>query len=122
MDNVCITMPPHPPQPYTLAYQDKFNPGVSFQPDSMGWHPIAYHMHVDDNLYAAVGITGIQWVMCCSIAGIIGVLGDNEPNLLCSEQPDMEKFLKDKVSHECHQLGLIIDTRTLDVTILPPDK
>ena len=56
-------------------------------------------MHVDDNLYAAVGIAGIQWAMRCSIAGIIGVLSDNEPDLR-SEQPDMEKFLKDKVSHE----------------------
>ena len=26
MDNVCISMPPHPPQPYTPVYQDKFNP------------------------------------------------------------------------------------------------
>ena len=77
-------------------------------------------MHVDDNLYTAVGITRIWWVMHCSIAGIISILGDNEPNL-CSEQPDMEKFLKDEVSHECHQLGLIVNTCTLDVTI-PPDK
>ena len=86
----------------------------------MGWHPITYHMHVDDNLYAAVGITRIQWAMHCSIADIISILGNNEPDLH-SEQPDMEKFLKDEVSHECCQLGLIVNTCTLDVTI-PPNK
>ena len=120
MDNVRIATPPRPPQPYTPAYQDKFNPGISFQTDSMGRHPVTYHMHVDDNLHAAVGIAGIRWAMRCSIAGIIGVLGDNEPDLR-SEQPDMEKFLKDEVSYERRQLGLIVNTRTLDVTI-PPDK
>ena len=77
-------------------------------------------MHVDDNLYTAVGIAGIRWAMHCSIAGIISVLGDNEPNL-CRKQPNMEKFLKDEVSHERHQLGLIMNTCTLDVTI-PPNK
>ena len=77
---------------------------------------MTYHMHVNDNLYAAVGIAGIQWAMRCSIAGIIGVLGNNEPDIR-SEQPDMEKFLKDEVSYERRQLGLIVNTRTLDVTI-----
>ena len=121
MDNVRISTPSRPPQPYTPAYPDKFNPGVSFQLDPKGHHPITYHMHVDNNLYAAMGITRIWWAMRCSIAGIIGMLSDNEPNLCSSEQPDMEKFLKDEVSYECRQLGLIVNTHTLDVTI-SPDK
>ena len=75
-------------------------------------------MHVNNNLYAAVGTAGIRWVMHCSIAGITSILSDNEP-ALCSEQPNIEKFLKDEVSYECHQLGLIVNTCTLDITILP---
>ena len=89
----------HPPQLYTSAYQDKYNPGFNFKLDPQACHPITYHMHVNDNLYAAVGITRIQWAMCCSIARIIGILSNNEPDLW-SEQPDMEKSLKDEVSHE----------------------
>ena len=77
-------------------------------------------MHMDNNLYAAMVIARIRWAMPCSIARIIGVLGDNEPDI-CSEQPDMEKFLKDEVSYEHHQLGLIVNTHTLDIMI-SPDK
>ena len=99
LDNVRIAMHTRPPQLYFPAYQDKYNPGVNFKLNPQGHHPITYHMHIDDNLYAAVGIAGIQWAMCCSISGIISILGDNEPDLR-SKQPDMEKFLKDEVSHE----------------------
>ena len=95
--------------PFTPAYRDKYNTGVPFQLDANGHHPVSYHMHMDDNLFAAVGITGIRWAMCCSITSLIGVLGDNELELR-SPQPDMGKFLKDEVSHEHHQLGLIINT------------
>ena len=111
-------MPSCPPQPYTPAYPDEFNPGISFQLDPKGHQPITYHMHMDNNLYAAVGITGIWWAMHCSIAEIISMLSNNEPDL-CSEQSDIEKFLKDEVSYEHHQLRLIVNTRTLDVTIMP---
>ena len=76
-------------------------------------------MHINDNLFAAVRILGIRWAMRCSV-GLAGVLGDNEP-ALWSEQPDMEKFLKDEVGFQQWQLGLIINTHTLDITI-PADK
>ena len=74
-------------------------------------------MHVDDNLFAAVDIPGIQWAMHCSITGLNGVLSDKEL-VLQSKQLDMEKFLKNEVGYKCQQLGLISNTCTLDITIL----
>ena len=120
MDNVRIAAPPRPCTPFTSAYHDRHNQGVPFRLDAAGHHPVTYHMHIDDNLFAAVGIPGIWWAMHCSIAGLIGILGDNE-SALQSKQPDMEKFLKDEVGFQWWQLGLIINTCTLDITI-PEDK
>jgi hypothetical protein len=78
-------------------------------------------MHVDDNLYAAAGIAQrMKWAMRCSIAGLQGNLGPNEPALQYC-QPDMEKFLALPVSYECRQYGFVTNTRTMTVTI-PDDK
>jgi hypothetical protein len=77
-------------------------------------------MHVDNNLYAAAGVKPMRWAMRCSIAGLQMLLGENAPELR-SCQPDMEKFLQYPVSHTHCQLGYIIDTQTMTVTI-PDDK
>ena len=57
--------------------------------------------------------------MQCSIAGLQMLLSENAPELR-SCQPYMEKFLQYPVSHTRHQLGYIIDTWTMTVTI--PDN
>ena len=77
-------------------------------------------MYVDDNLYAAASPDDMRWAMRCSIAGLIGVLGDNEPDLRPS-QPDTEKFFKTPVSYMRRQLGYITNTRTMTISI-PDDK
>jgi hypothetical protein len=58
--------------------------------------------------------------MRCSIAGLIGVLGDNEPDIRPS-QPDTEKFFKNTVSYTRRQLKYITDTRTMLISI-PTNK
>ena len=110
---------PPPGFRFAEARPDQYNPGVALPLD--GSHPpTEYNMHIDDNLYAATGVEPMQWAMQCSIAGLQMLLGENAPELR-SCQPDMEKFLQYPVSHPRHQLGYIIDTQTMTVTI-PDDK
>jgi hypothetical protein len=82
--------------------------------------PVEYNMHVEDNLYGVAGPNRMQWAMQCSIAGLIGVLGENEPDIHPS-QPDTKKFFKHTVSHTQRQLGYITDTHTMSISI-PTDK
>jgi hypothetical protein len=119
IDNVEFTPPPLPGFPFAQARPDRFNPGA---PPAITDTiiPTAYHMHVDDNLYAAPGIDHMKWAMRCSIAGLQGILGENEPTLRPS-QPDLEKFFSHPVTYTRRQLGYTINTRTMTVSI-PDDK
>jgi hypothetical protein len=119
LTQVQFAAPPSPEVRFAPACADRFNPGVSVPADG-SLPPIAYNMHVDDNLYAAAGVAQMKWAMRCSIAGLQGILGPNEPALR-SCQPDMEKFLALPVSYERRQLGFVTNTRTMTVTI-PDDK
>jgi hypothetical protein len=119
LDKVKFTAPPPPDFPFARARADLYNPGVPLPP--RGTMPsVVYNMHVDDNLYAAAGKEHMQWAMRCSIAGLQGILGDNEPALRAC-QPDLEKFLAQDVSYCRRQLGYVINTRSMMVTI-PEDK
>jgi hypothetical protein len=111
--------PPPPGTHFAPAYPDSLNPGAPIPLPGLP-APVSYNMHVDDNLYAAAGIEHMKWAMRCSIAGIQGVLGDNEPDLRPC-QPDLEKFFLYPVTHCRRQLGYVTDTRTMRVTI-PDDK
>jgi hypothetical protein len=65
-------------------------------------------------LLVAAGIAQMKWAMRCSIAGLQGILGPNEPASR-SCQPDMEKFLALPVSYERRQLGFVTNTCTMTV-------
>ena len=119
INHVEFTPPPPPELRFTEARADKYNPGVPRPPDG-SFPPVAYNMHVDDNLYAAAGVAHMKWAMRCSIAGLQDVLGGNAPELR-SCQPDLEKFFQQTVSYERRQLGYVTNTRTMMVTI-PDDK
>jgi hypothetical protein len=101
-----------PPPPvdfqFAPATSDRLNPGAEVPFPGMP-PTVSYNMHVDDNLYAAAGVDHMKWVMRCSIAGIQGVLGANEPALR-SCQPDLEKFFLYPVTHCRRQLGYVTDT------------
>jgi hypothetical protein len=62
----------------------------------------------------------MRYLMCCSIDGLVCVMGGNAPDL-GADQPDRVKFFPDKVHHMRRQLRYITDTRTMMVTI-PEDK
>jgi hypothetical protein len=119
LGKVQFALPPSPEFKFPEARADRFNPGVVTPLDG-SLPPVEYNMHVDDNLYAAAGEENMRWAMRCSIAGLWGVLGDNEPAIRPS-QPDMEKFFKSIVSHTRRQLGYITNTRTMSISI-PDDK
>ena len=119
LDHVKFGPPPPPGFHFPEARADQFNPGI-VTPSDGSFPPVEYNMHVDDNLYGAAGPDQMRWAMRCSIAGLIGVLGDNEPDIRPS-QPDTEKFFKNTVSHTRRQLGYITDTRTMSISI-PADK
>jgi hypothetical protein len=119
LDKVQFAPPPPPEFKFPEARADRFNPGV-VMPSDGSLPPVEYNMHVDDNLYAAAGADQMRWAMRCSIAGLLGVLGDNEPEIRPS-QPDTEKFFKSTVSHIRRQLGYITNTRTMSISI-PDDK
>jgi hypothetical protein len=119
LDRVRFVPPPPPGFQFAQARPDRFNQGIVIPTD--GSHPpTEYNMYVDDNLYAAASHDDMRWAMRCSIAGLIGVLGDNEPDLRPS-QPDTEKFFKTPVSYMRRQLGYITNTRTMTISI-PDDK
>jgi hypothetical protein len=119
LDRVRFDPPPPPGFKFAQARPDRFNPGITMPTDGTR-PPTEYNMYVDDNLYAAASPDDMRWAMRCSIAGLIGVLGDNEPDLRPS-QPDTEKFFKTPVSYMRRQLGYITNTRTMTVSI-PEDK
>jgi hypothetical protein len=77
-------------------------------------------MHVDDNLYATAGIDQMKWAMRRSIAGLQGIMGENQPEYRPC-QPDMDKFLSQPIGYEQRQLGYVTNTRTMSATI-PDDK
>jgi hypothetical protein len=77
-------------------------------------------MHVDDNLYATAGIDQMKWAMRRSLAGLQGIMGENQPEYRPC-QPDMDKFLSQPISYEQRQLGYVTNTRTMSATI-PDDK
>jgi hypothetical protein len=119
LDKVRFAPPPPLGTQFVEARPDRYNPGAA--PSLDGVHiPIEYNMHVDDNLYAAAGVDQMRWAMRCSIAGLQGILGENEPELR-PNQPDSEKFFQHPVSHTRRQLGYVTNTRTMIVTI-PDDK
>jgi hypothetical protein len=119
IDKVRFAPPPPPDCQFAEVRPDRYNPGTVIPPP--GSPPsVQFNMHVDDNLYAAAGVEHMKWAMRCSIAGIQGILGKNEPNLR-SCQPDTEKFFLSAVSHTRRQLGYVTDTRTMRVGI-PDDK
>lgn len=113
---------------FARARPDKFNPGVPIPADG-SFPPVSYNMHVDDNLYAAVGEPWMRWAMRCSIASLNVVMGAEHlnddarvPTPEVRPKPcDFEKFTREIVSHRRRQLGCVIDTRSLMVEI-PDDK
>ena len=80
IDHIEFTPPPLTSFAFAQAQPDRFNSGA---PPAITDTiiPTTYHMHVDDNLYAAPGINHMKWAMQCSIAGLQGILGENEPML-----------------------------------------
>ena len=119
MDQVTFAPPPPPGTTFATARADRLNPGIVMPPD--GSSPAApFPTHVDDALYAAVGELWMRFLMRCSIGGLVGILGTNEPDLR-AEQPDRDKFFREMVSHTRRQLGYTTNTRTMIVTI-PEDK
>ena len=119
LEAVKFAPPPPPGTRFTQARADRFNPGIP-QPADGSLPPTEFNMHVDDALYAAAGKSRMLWAMRCSIGGLIGIMGENEPHLRAS-QPDMDKFLREVVSHVRHQLGYVTNTRTMIVSI-PAEK
>jgi hypothetical protein len=58
---------------------DCFNQGVF---DGNGaYKPMQFNMHIDDNLYAKVGIEWIHWAMHCSIQALNIIMGGPNPDL-----------------------------------------
>ena len=109
-----VTFQPEPEQDvnFAPAEKDKYNQGVF---DENGRRkPTEYNMHVDDNLYAEVGILRMKMAMRYSIHALHQVLGGDDPatrpNLV-----DIEKFIRDVIGHRRTQLGVTIDTRLLRV-------
>jgi hypothetical protein len=77
-------------------------------------------MHVDDNLYAEVGEERMRWAMRCSIHALNIVMGGSDPDVR-PNPTDFDKFTRERVSHIRRQLGYVINTRLMTVTI-PDDK
>lgn len=86
MDKVQFAPPPPAGTIFAQARADKFNPGVIFPSD--GSSPaVPFPMHVEDCLYAAAGEDWMRYLMRCSIMGLMGILGHNDPDFR-SDQPD----------------------------------
>jgi hypothetical protein len=109
----------HPGTRFAKAQADRFTPSIAIPPDG-SFPPIEFNMHVDDNLYATAGIDQMKWAMRRSIAGLQGIMGENQPEYRPC-QPDMDKFLSQPISYERCQLGYATNTRTMSATI-PDDK
>jgi hypothetical protein len=119
INKVRFAPPPPPDCQFAKARPNRYNPGAVI-PFPGSPPSVQFNMHVNNNLYAAAGNEHMKWAMRCSIAGIQGILGENEPHLR-SCQPDTKKFFLSAVSYTRRQLGYRTDTRTMQVGI-PDDK
>jgi len=114
LDNVVFEPNPPTDTVFVPAIKDKYNQGVMDENDKR--KPTEFNMHVDDNLYAEVGIARMQMAMRYSIQALHLVMGGDDP----ATRPrlvDMDKFFREPVGHRRTQLGSVIDTRLLTVTI-----
>jgi hypothetical protein len=106
-DDVCFI----PALPY------RFNRGVL---DANGNPaPTEYNMHIDNVLYAEVGEERMKKAMRCSIHALNIIMSSSDPNL-CPNPTNFNKFIQEIVSHLHRQLGYVINTRQMIVTI--PDE
>jgi hypothetical protein len=103
---------------FVQACPDCFNPSVL---DSNGDPlPTEYNMYVDDNLYAQVGQERMNQAMRCSIHALNVVMGG--PDLKARPNPtDLDKFLREPVSHHRRQVGYIVNTHRM-IVMIPEDK
>ena len=118
LNAVTFAPPPPPGTIFAQARPDCFNTGVLAADGSP--LPVPFHMHVDDNLYAAAGQERLRWAMRCSIHALYQVMGDPDPTARANPV-DFDKFVRDTITHQRIQLGFLTDTRTMEVTI-PDDK
>ena len=99
------------------ADPDSINTGVL---DPQGARlPPPYNMHVDDALYADIGLW-LVWTVCASIAGLFGILGWPTNGLVPSPLSS-EKF-EAWHSHERKLVGRLFNSRTLTVGMLDYKK
>ena len=110
--------PPDESVQFVPARPDRFNQGVL---DASGKpKPTEYNMHVDDNMYAAASEQALRWAMRCSIHALNFMMGGSDPALR-PNPVDFDKFVRELIGHRRRQVGYIIDTRLLAVSI-PDDK
>ena len=102
---------------FVQAIADVLNQGVL--DDHGNPVPTEHHMFVDDNLIAEIK-SRMKQAQAASIESLFILLGRPEPEFrkvaVC-----MEKFVQSLCSHERVQLGLLVNTRKMTVS-LPPDK
>ena len=114
MNAITFAPPPAPGTYFATARPDKYNQGV-INPDGSS-KPAEFNMYVDDDLYAAVGVDRMRWLIRCSIQSAYLMFG--EPDLSQRPDPiDFDKFVREMISHMRTQLGYTINTRLLTVTI-----
>jgi hypothetical protein len=103
---------------FVQARPDCFNPGVL---DSKGDPlPMEYNMYVNDNLYTQVGQGRMRQAMRCSIHALNVVMGGPDPEAR-PNRTDLEKFLREPVSHHRRQGGYVVDTHQM-IVMIPEDK
>jgi hypothetical protein len=103
---------------FVQACPDRFNPSVL---DSKGDPlPMEYNMYVDDNLYTQVGQGRMRQAMRCSLHALNVVMGGPDPEARPS-RTNLEKFLREPVSHHRRQVGYIVNTCWM-IVMIPEDK
>ena len=107
-----LKIAPQRDTPITPAYSDAINHGVLVNNEPV---PTEMHMHVDDNLMTDT-TTRIQDAIVASIASNFEVLGEPNPSVRKVSLAE-DKFTKTELSSARPQLGILIDTRSLTVSI-----
>ena len=99
---------------FSPADSDSLNPGVIREDGTR--MPPPYHMHVDDNLYADVGVY-LERTVFSSVSGLFELLGPpDDPRVPTPLSGD--KF-EATYNHQRRLVGRLFDSRTMTVGILP---
>jgi hypothetical protein len=77
-------------------------------------------MYVNDNLYAQVGQERMRQAMRCSIHALNVVMGGPGPEAR-PNPTNLDKFLREPVSHHHQQVGYIVNTHQM-IVMIPEDK